>query len=156
MNEEHIEIAVDKFEDEGVVQLLEEHLSDMHANSPPGSVHALDIDALRAPSITFWCARVQGRALGCIALKELNAREAEIKSMRTTVLSRGKGIASLLLNHLLAEAGQRGYQRLYLETGSMDFFKPAHALYEKFGFRYRGPFGTYAEDPNSLFMELRL
>ncbi len=151
-----MEISIDNLEDKGVIRLLEEHLSDMYANSPPESVHALDPEALKSPNITFWCARENGKALGCIALKQLNAKEAEIKSMRTTASSRGKGIGTALLQHLLTEAKRQGYEKLNLETGSMDFFKPAHALYKKFGFQLCGPFGDYELDANSFFMELKL
>ena len=149
-----IDIAIDSLQDEGVLMLLEEHLADMHATSPPESIHALDTNALRAPDITFWCARENGVPLGCIALKQLNATEAEIKSMRTTANSRGKGIGAALLENLLSEASSRGYMTLSLETGSQDFFKPACRLYEKFGFQYCGPFADYTDDPNSLFMSL--
>lgn len=148
-----LNISIDRFEDDSVVQLLNEHLSDMRANSPPESVHALDIEALKAVDITFWSARESnGHVMGCIALKALSATAAEIKSMRTQARYRGKKVASQLLQHLLEEAKQRGYRTLYLETGAMDFFKPAHALYQKFGFQFCGPFATYKEDPNSLFM----
>ncbi len=151
-----MEISIDNLENEGVIKLLEEHLADMYANSPPESVHALDIKALKSPNITFWCARENGKALGCIALKQLNSKEAEIKSMRTTASSRGKGVGTALLQHLLTEAKRQGYEKLSLETGAMDFFKPAHALYKNFGFQLCGPFGDYELDANSYFMELKL
>ncbi|MGF1683987.1 GNAT family N-acetyltransferase [Photobacterium minamisatsumaniensis] len=151
-----MQIAVDKLEDKGVIQLLEEHLADMYATSPPESVHALDLDALKSPSITFWSARYNGEVLGCVALKTLNTKQAEIKSMRTTESSRGLGVATKLLEHLISEAHNQGYETLSLETGSMDFFKPARNLYEKYGFSYCQPFGDYKLDPNSLFMELNL
>ena len=149
-------ITIDKFEDEGIIKLLEEHLADMHANSPPESVHALDVEVLKSPLITFWSARENTEVLGCIALKELTPGEGEIKSMRTSRLNRNQGVASALLRNLLIEAESRGYKKLNLETGSREFFKPAHALYEKFGFRHCGPFGSYRADSNSLFMELDL
>ena len=148
-----MDIAIDNLQDEEVLILLEEHLVDMHATSPPGSMHALDGQSLRAANITFWCAREKGKPLGCIAMKELNATDAEIKSMRTTANSRGHGVGTALVEHLLSEASSRGYKKLCLETGSHDFFKPACKLYEKFGFKYCEPFGEYTEDPSSLFME---
>ncbi len=151
-----MEINQDRFEDEGVIRLLEEHLADMHANSPPESVHALDVDALKAADITFWCARIDGEAQGCIALKMLSPTHGEIKSMRTRAQSRGQGIGAALLQHLLSQASAKGCTKLSLETGSMDFFKPAHALYLKHGFSFCGPFGDYLDDPNSLFMEREL
>ena len=147
-------IAVDNLQDDEVILLLEEHLVDMHATSPPGSIHALDVASLKSTDITFWCAREKGVPIGCIALKELSVNEAEIKSMRTNANSRGKGVGSALLQHLLLEAENRGYQKLSLETGSQDFFKPAHKLYKKFGFKYCGSFADYTDDPNSVFMQL--
>ncbi len=149
-------IAVDALEDDGVIRLLEEHLADMRATSPPESIHALDAGALRSPDITFWCARENGEAIGCIALKRLSAGAGEVKSMRTSARHRGRGVAAQLLAHLLGEARARGYSKLSLETGSMDFFAPARTLYEKFGFHYCEPFADYCDDPNSVFMELTL
>ena len=149
-----MEILIDKLQDKGVLRLLEEHLIDMHKASPPDSVHALDVESLRTPDITFWCARENGEPLGCIALKQLNSTEAEIKSMRTTESSRGKGVGAALLKHLIDEASNRGLDKLSLETGVQDFFEPARRLYAKFGFEACGPFADYTNDPNSCYMEL--
>lgn len=151
-----MEIEEDRLEGPDVMDLLREHLEDMYANSPPESVHALDGEALKAPGITFWCAREEGRALGCIALKELDGRTGEVKSLRTRAGSRGRGIGAALVERLLEEARDRGYGKLYLETGAQDFFRPAHRLYQRYGFVPCGPFGDYLPDQNSLFMELRL
>lgn len=151
-----MKISIDNLEDQGIIKLLEEHLLDMRKYSPPESVHALDVKGLKLPEITFWSARKNDLAFGCIALKHLNPLEGEIKSMRTSINSRGKGIASDLLQHLIKEAKLRGYEKLYLETGSMDFFKPAHALYKKFGFKHCPSFGDYHADSNSFFMELKI
>lgn len=151
-----MKVEIDHLEDEAVIQLLEEHLADMRATSPPESIHALDVESLKAPEITFWCARENGQPLGCIALKQLNPLQAEIKSMRTTERSRGKGVGAVLLKHLLAEVVERGYQQVNLETGSQDFFKPARRVYERFGFEYCEPFGDYKLDPSSLFMTLKI
>ncbi len=135
-----------------VLALLEEHLADMYATSPPESVHALDPTALTVPSITFWTVREDGALLGCGALKELDAGHGEIKSMRTATAARGRGVAGLLLTHILATAQQRGYARISLETGSQEFFAPARRLYQRAGFVVCGPFGDYRPDPNSVFM----
>ena len=151
-----MKVEIDHLEDEGVIKLLEEHLADMHATSPPESIHALDVESLKAPDITFWCARKNGQALGCIALKQLTPAHAEIKSMRTTEASRGKGVGSSLLEHLLAEVADRGYESVSLETGSQDFFISARRLYERCGFEYCEPFSDYKLDPNSLFMTLEI
>lgn len=136
--------------------LLDEHLADMFATSPAESVHALDHGALAAPGVTFWTARDDERVLGCGALKELSASHAEIKSMRTTPAARGRGVASLVLGHLLAEARARGYERVSLETGPQEFFAPARRLYARHGFAECGPFGDYVLDPYSVFMTLEL
>ncbi|GGP43482.1 N-acetyltransferase [Shewanella algicola] len=145
-------IVEDDLQDAGVIELLQAHLADMYATSPAESVHALDIDALTHPSMTFWCAKLQGEVLGCVAIKQLNETHGEIKSMRTSAASRNQGVATALLLHLLNEAKRRGYQQLSLETGSMDFFAPARRLYQRHGFDYCGPFADYQADPNSLFM----
>jgi putative acetyltransferase len=133
--------------------LLEEHLAHMHSLSPPESVHALDLDALRRPEIGFWTAWSEGgELLGCGALKRIDARHAEIKSMRTAAAHRGRGVARAMLEHILAEARRGGYARLSLETGAEPAFAPARALYERFGFSYCAPFEGYVQDPNSVFM----
>lgn len=140
-----------------VRRLLEEHLADMYATSPAESVHALDPDALAGPEIAFWTARDGGGALlGCGALKDLGAGEGEIKSMRTALHARGRGIAALLLARILDEARNRGYGRVCLETGSEDFFAPARRLYERHGFVLCQPFADYLPDPNSVFMACNL
>jgi len=136
--------------------LLEEHLRCMHAISPPESVHALDLDALRKPEITFWTLWSDGALLGCGALKELERHHGEVKSMRTASAQRRKGAARAMLAHIVAVARNRAYTALSLETGSMDAFAPARRLYEGFGFTYCGPFADYTQDPNSVFMTLRL
>jgi putative acetyltransferase len=136
--------------------LLSEHLRNMYEVSPPESVHALDLDRLRSPEITFWTAWDGTLLIGCGALKELDSLHGEIKSMRTPEALRRRGAGRALLNHIIAVARTRGYQRLSLETGSMAAFRPAQQLYESAGFSFCGPFGEYREDPNSAFMTLRL
>ncbi|AXJ09065.1 GNAT family N-acetyltransferase [Arthrobacter sp. PM3] len=139
-----------------VLDLLAGHLADMYATSPPDSVHALDPAALAGPGISFWTAREDSRLLGCAALKHLAPDAAEIKSMRTAGPARGRGVATALLHHLLAAARTSGYRRLYLETGSQDFFAPARRLYERHGFAVCPPFADYQPDPHSVFMTLEL
>jgi putative acetyltransferase len=139
-----------------IAAFLTEHLDDMHANSPRESVHALDLTGLRKPEISFWTLWDANRLVACCALKELDASHGELKSMRVARTERGRGIGALLVEHLLAEARRRGYMRLSLETGSMEFFLPARRLYARFGFTDCGPFATYREDPNSKFMTLAL
>lgn len=139
-----------------IADFLREHMEEMHEITPPESVHALDLDALRSPEITFWTIWEGDELLGCGALKELDARSGEIKSMRTARPHRGKGIASKMLEHIIQEARRRAYGCLNLETGAMPEFAPARALYIRYGFEYRGPFGDYIDDPNSVFMTKKL
>ena len=136
--------------------LLEEHLAHMRRTSPPCSVHALDLDRLRRPGITFWTAWRDGDLAGCGALKALDARHGEIKSMRTAAAHLRQGVASRMLVHIVDEARRRGYARLSLETGSMDAFVPARTLYARHGFVACPPFADYADDPNSVFMAREL
>lgn len=147
-----LKIEIDDLTRPQIHALLEEHLRGMHELGPPESVHALDLAKLRQPGITFWSAW-DGEQLAAIgALKELDATHAELKSMRTPNALRGRGAGRAILAHIMAVAQQRGYQRVSLETGTVDAFKPAHRLYESFGFGYCGPFADYAEDVNSTFM----
>jgi len=136
--------------------LLEEHLRDMHAQSPPESVHALDLDGLRSADVTFWTVWEDSALIGCGALKALSPTHGEIKSMRTPAGGRRRGAGRAVLAHIIEEARRRGYERLSLETGTQDAFKPAQRLYESFGFTVCGPFAGYVLDPNSVFMTLRL
>lgn len=136
--------------------LLREHVENMYEITPPESVHALDLDALRAPDVTFWTVWEESELLGCGALRQLSGHEGEIKTMRTPARKRRRGAGRAVLVHMITEAKARGYRRLYLETGSMDAFAPARRLYESTGFVPCGPFGPYQEDPNLFFMTLSL
>lgn len=149
-------VKIDDLQGIEIAKLLQEHLEGMRAISPPCSVHALDIEALRQAEITFWSAWNDGQLLGCGAMKELDATHAEVKSMRTATQHLRKGVAATLLQTIIDAAQTCGYRRLSLETGSTEDFKPAHRLYESFGFKVCGPFGSYALDPFSLFMTKEL
>jgi putative acetyltransferase len=149
-------IAPGDLSDPRVLRLLGDHLADMYATSPPESVHALDVTALQHPDVTFWALAEGDQLLGCVALKQLDARHGELKSMRTDAAARGRGLGRLLLQHVVAEARARGYLRLSLETGTEDFFRPARALYRSHGFVETGPFGSYTLDPNSVYLTLEL
>lgn len=151
-----MEIKIDDLQHPAIHDLLNEHLQNMYELSPPESVHALDLEKLRAPDITFWTAWENDFLLGCGAIKELDRMHGEIKSMRTPQAHRRKGAGRAILAHIIQVAKERSYERLSLETGSAEEFKPAQKLYESFGFTYCGPFGDYIEDPNSVFMTLRL
>jgi len=134
-----------------IQQLLAEHLQCMAETSPPESRHALNLDGLRQPDITFWTVWEGVQLAGCGALKELESLHGEIKSMRTSRTHLRKGVGSAMLQHILAEAKRRGYRRLSLETGAMPYFEPARRLYQKFGFQPCPAFANYREDPNSVF-----
>lgn len=154
MNRWHI--REDDLTGQKIADLLREHLENMHEISPPESVHALDLKGLRSPDITFWTAWEGNELLGCGALKELDAKSGEIKSMRTAKAYRRRGVASKILEHIIEEAKKREYGCLNLETGSFPEFAPARALYLRYGFEYRDPFATYIDDPNSVFMMKKL
>ncbi|MBN3941321.1 GNAT family N-acetyltransferase [Nostoc sp. NMS9] len=151
-----LQIRSDDLTGKKIADLLREHIENMHEMTPPGSVHALDLEALRSPDITFWTAWEGSELLGCGALKELDSRSGEVKSMRTAKAHRRRGVASKILEHIIKEAERRAYDRLYLETGAIPEFAPARALYTRYGFEYRGPFADYIDDPNSVFMTLAL
>ena len=143
----------DDLTDPAVIVLLEEHVAQMREISPPESVHALDLDGLRDPTVTFWAARdANGTLLGCGALKQLDATHGEVKSMRTTAEARGRGVAAAILAVILDAARSSGLDRVSLETGSAEFFAPARRLYARHGFVECGPFADYVLDPESTFM----
>ena len=151
-----MEIRTDDLSGPEIAALLEEHLASMRTISPPESVHALPIERLRGPQITFWSAWENDELLGCGALKQLDAEHGEIKSMRTARQHLRRGIASAMLRHIVSEAQQRGYRRLSLETGSQGAFEPARQLYARAGFTACAPFADYVEDPSSVFMTKEL
>jgi putative acetyltransferase len=147
-----MEIRVDDLTSPHVIQLLREHLQDMTRHSPPESIHALDLGALRKPEITFWSVWQDDTLMGCGALKQLDATHGEIKSMRTAAAYLRQGVAATMLRYVIEEAQRRGYRRLSLETGAMQAFAPARRLYTGFGFERCDPFADYVEDPYSVFM----
>lgn len=156
-----LEIRPDDLTGEATRALIAAHLEGMHESSPPESVHALDIDGLRHPSITFWSAWSGGQLAGIAALKSLDDTDAaaprgEIKSMRVAPGFLGRGVGRALLRHLIAEARSRGFASLWLETGTPADFDAARRLYDSEGFVECGPFGDYALDPYSVFMTLDL
>jgi putative acetyltransferase len=151
-----MKIEIDDLSRPEIHALLNEHLKSMYELSPPESVHALDLDKLRKPGITFWTAWEGSLLVGCGALKELDRKHGEVKSMRTPSALRRKGAGRAILAHIIEIARSRSYERLSLETGSHEAFTPAQTLYESFGFARCGPFGEYRDDPNSVFMAMRL
>ena len=152
-----LRIIEDDLTGEAIAELLAGHLANMHAVTPrKESVHAMPIDALRSPLVTFWSAWLADELVGCGALKQLSPTSGEIKSMRTVEHYRRRGVGAAVLEHILTEARRRRYDSLYLETGSNAPFQPARDLYTRYGFRLCGPFGDYIDDPNSVFMTMRL
>ena len=151
-----LRIKIDNLKGPEVAALLAEHLRWMRSVSPPESTHALDLEELRRPEITFWCVWDGEELAGCGALKKLSPAHGEIKSMRTAANYLRRGIAAMLLQHIIREARRRGYRRLSLETGSMAYFEPARRLYANAGFKLCPPFANYMEDPNSVFMSMEL
>ena len=147
-----MDIRVDDLSSPEIVRLLHLHVQSAALHSPPESVHALDLEALRRPEVTLWSVWQNSEFMGCGALKELDSRHGEIKSMRTVSSHLRKGVAARLIRHILDEARRRSYRRLSLETGSMEAFAPARSLYARFGFKPCGPFAAYVEDPYSVFM----
>lgn len=140
------------FADDRVKALLTRHLEGMHANSPPGHVFALDWSGLQAPEISFYALWEGDELLGFGALKELDPRHGEIKSMRTADAHLRQGVAARILAHIIGEARQRGYTRLSLETGSGPAFDPALDLYRKFGFIEGPAFDGYVKSPFNQFL----
>jgi putative acetyltransferase len=147
-----MKIQVDDLSGPEVAGFLDEHVQEMRSITPLESKHALDLDGLRKPEITFWSVLDRDTLVGCGAIKRLDARHAEVKSMRTAPTRKRSGIASLLLQHIITEATRMGFTRLSLETGAAEFFLPARKLYQKFGFDYCQPFADYEPDPHSVFM----
>lgn len=140
-----------------IAELLQAHLDFAALHSPRESIHALDLDGLRHPDITFWTVWLDGELAGCGALRELSPEHGEIKSMHTAVKHRGKGVGARIVAHLLDVARARGYRRVSLETGTMEAFAPARALYQRFGFTVCPAFAQYRnDDPHSLCMTLAL
>lgn len=148
----HIDVRIDDLSGAATRALIAAHLEGMHDTSPPESVHALDIERLGRPSVTFWSAWIDGELAGIGALKTMDAARGELKSMRVEDRFRGRGVGRALLRHIMAAARDRGMTSLWLETGSPDDFVPAVRLYESEGFTRCSPFEGYADDPFSIFM----
>ena len=149
-------IREDDLQGPKIAKILSDHLAFNASQSPPESMHSLNLDELRAPGTTFWTVWEGPALLGCGALTALDPRHGEVKSMHTVQAHRGKGIATFTLRHIIDEARQRSYRRLSLETGSMEAFAPARDLYCRFGFEICGPFASYIEDPYSVYMTRQL
>ena len=151
-----IDIRIDDLSSEESQSIVREHMAGMLANTPIESVHALPLDKLRQPNITFWTAWIESELCGCGALQTLDALHGEVKTMRTRAKFLRKGVAQAVLSHIINYASETGIKRLSLETGSSEVFLAARAMYLKNGFGICGPFGDYKLDPHSVFMTKRL
>ncbi len=149
-------VAPDDPRADDVRAVLEAHLTFARSVTPLCDVHALDVDRLLDPSVTLFTARRGGVVLGVGALRELEPKHGEIKSMHAIAESRGQGVGRAILDHLLSVATQRGYRRVSLETGAMEAFAPARALYASAGFTPCEPFGEYTATPGSTCMTISL
>jgi len=151
-----LEIIIDKLTDSSVKQLLQQHHDDMAQHSPPESVHALDLSGLLASDVTFWTGWIDGQLAGCGALKKLDDKHGELKSMRTSQQFLRRGVAAQLLEHILGAAKKQSLEVVSLETGTMSAFVPAQKLYQRFGFNPCPPFADYVKDPYSMFFSKRI
>jgi len=151
-----VKIVVDDLSGPEIADFLTEHVREMQSLTPPEHAYALDLDELRKPEITFWSVVDGDSLVGCGAIKRLDADHAELKSMRTATDRKRGGIASRLLEHIIAEATRMGFTRLSLETGTAEFFRPARELYAKYGFAYCEPFADYRPSPHNTFMSRSL
>jgi putative acetyltransferase len=150
------QIAIDDPRAPDVTRLLAAHLAFAHAPTPPEDRHALDVDGLCGPSVTFFSFRRDGVLLAVGALQRLDSDHAEVKSMHTVAAARGQGIGRRMIEHLITVAREAGCKRVSLETGSMAEFAPARALYASAGFETCEPFASYRASPNSTYMTLGL
>ena len=151
-----MQIRIDDLTGPEIAALLTEHLESMARVSPPESRHALNLEQLRQPGVTFWTVWAGHQLAGCGALQEIDSTHGEVKSMRTAKAHRRQGVASLLLQRIIKEAKRRGYRRLSLETGSMPYSEPTRRLYRKAGFTECAAFVGYRPDRNSTFFTLEI
>jgi putative acetyltransferase len=151
-----IDIQSGRLDDPRVIELLTIHVNTARAQTAPGSAHALDLSGLRSPDIRFWTAWDGETLLGTAAMRRLSASHGEVKSMHVAKSARRLGVGSALVRNVIETARADGMERLSLETGARAFFEPARALYARHGFTGCGPFGEYVDDPNSVFMPLRI
>ncbi|WP_134679944.1 GNAT family N-acetyltransferase [Paracoccus ravus] len=149
-------LALESPMSEDLELLFLRHTQDMHADTPPESIHMMPRADLDHPDIAFFTLREAGRALGMGAIKRIGPGHGEVKSMHVLSETRGRGLARLLVEGMIGHAREAGYARLSLETGSQPMFLAARKLYERAGFLECAPFGSYRLDPNSVYMTLDL
>jgi putative acetyltransferase len=138
--------------DPRVIAMLKFHFDTNIAVTPAGSAHVFDVSRLKSPDISFWTAWDGDTQMGTGALKRMDDKNGEVKSMHTLVTSRRSGVGQAMVLHIIAAAREMGLKQLWLETGSFAFFAPARALYAKHGFTECEPFEGYKLDVNSTFM----
>jgi putative acetyltransferase len=151
-----VEIGVDDPNAEDVRELLRRHMEFARDNTPPEDVHALEVDQLVDPGVTFYSCRRDGELLAVGALKQLDGRHAELKSMHTAAEARRSGVGRAMVEHLIGVARDHGFRRVSLETGSTQPFAAARSLYAQAGFTPCGPFGDYPPGRGNTFMTLAL
>ena len=151
-----MKVRLDDLKSAEVIELLQQHLLAMQEQTPPESVHALDISAYQSPDIKLWTAWSDDQLLGCGALKDLGDSHGEIKSMRTKNAYLRRGVADAILDEIIAHAKKSGMQQLSLETGATKHFHAAQAFYRRRGFEESAPFGSYQSDAHSLFLTMML
>ena len=147
-----LKIVAGGLDDPQVIRLLGIHLTNSHAQTAPGSAHALDLAELKSPEICFWSAWDGDDLIAVGAMKRLSHSHGEVKSMHTAEAARRRGVGSAMLEHIIDAARNRGIRKLSLETGSWPYFQPAAAFYKRHGFVECPPFGDYKLDPNSIFL----
>lgn len=150
------QITVDDPRSGDVRALLARHLAFAHSHIPASDCHALDIDGLLGPEVTFCSFRLGGELLGVGALKRLDSQHAELKSLHTAEAARRRGVGRAIVGHLIGLARDRGFRRISLETGAIPAFEPSRALYASAGFQPCEPFGDYRPSRYSAFMTLTL
>tara|TARA_A100001011_G_C14144317_1_gene771155 strand:+ start:106 stop:561 length:456 start_codon:yes stop_codon:yes gene_type:complete len=151
-----MKVIENNFDNAEVNHLLTKHFIELRSVSPDDSCHVLDIKGLKDSSIKFWSFWDNNQLIGCAALKFLEDKHGEFKSIRVEDNSRGKGVGEKIISHLIEVAKNEGIKRLSIETGAGDFFKSARKLFKKFGFKTCRPFADYKEDPNSCYFDLEI
>ena len=151
-----VRFVEDDLSGDAIRELVALHLSGMHASSPACKVHALPVEQLLQPGVTFCSAWVGDELAGMGAIRQLDARHGELKSMRVAPQWLGKGVGEAVLLHLLSVARGRGYARVSLETGQGPAFEPALGLYRKHGFVNCSAFADYVVDGFSQCLTLPL
>jgi putative acetyltransferase len=151
-----IKIDIANPKDKQIADLIEIHTAYGDAHYPSESNTHVYLDEYDRSGVLLFGAWKDDKCLGIAGLKSLTDQHGELKSMHVLEQARGHGVGLRLINAVLKEASERGLNRLSLETGSRDASAAARRLYENIGFEYCGPFGDYREDPECVFMTMRV